>query len=83
MSSYMTFFFQCSTDPKWGQGLLIIEARRSNTDTPHSVDSSGRVISSTQRPLPDNTRHLEAIDIHDPEGYEPTIPASERPQTHA
>jgi len=34
------------------QGHLIIEVSRSQTDTPHStVDSSGRVISPTQRPL--------------------------------
>ena len=31
-------------------------------------DSSGRVISPTQRPLPDNTRHSQDTDIHDPGG---------------
>ena len=39
-----------------GQGLLIHEVSRSHTTTHHSrQDSYGRVISSSQRPLPDNT----------------------------
>jgi len=41
------------------------------------------VISPTQRPLPDSTQHSQETDIHAPTGFEPTIPASERPQTHA
>ena len=44
--------------PLVGQGLLIIEASRS-----HSVDSSGRVISPKQRPLPDNKQHSLEPDI--------------------
>jgi len=38
-----------------------------------------------QRPLPDNTQHSQERGIHDPlppTGFEPTIPASERPETH-
>ena len=38
----------------------------------------GRLFCPTQRPLPDNTQHS----MH-PAAFEPTIPASERPQTHA
>jgi hypothetical protein len=41
------------------------------------------VNSPTQRSLPDNTQHSKETDIHAPAGFEPTIPASERPQTHA
>ena len=42
--------------PPVGQGLLIHEVSRSHTTTHGSrQDSSGRVISSSQRPLPDNT----------------------------
>jgi hypothetical protein len=67
MRWYMTFFSNVQQTVV-GQGFLIIEARRSHTDTLHSVDSSGRVISPTQRYLLDNTQHLEAIDNHDPEG---------------
>ena len=35
---------------------------------PQSEDSSGRVISSSQRPLPDNTQHSQQTDIHAPGG---------------
>jgi len=41
------------------------------------------VISPSQRPLPDNTKHSQQTDIHAPARFEPTIPASEQPQTHA
>jgi hypothetical protein len=46
-------------------------------------DSSGRVISPTQRPLPDSTQLSQETDIHAPGGIEPTISASERQQPHA
>ena len=46
-------------------GLLILEVSRSHTTTHHSrQDSSRRVISSSQRPLPNNTQHLQQTDIH-------------------
>jgi hypothetical protein len=38
------------------------------------------VITSSQRPLPDNTRHSQQTNIHAPVGFEPTISAGERPQ---
>ena len=41
------------------------------------------MISSSQRPLPDNTRHSQQINIHAPAGFEPVISASEWPQTDA
>jgi hypothetical protein len=41
------------------------------------------VINSKQRPLPDNKQHSQETDIYAPAGFEPTIPASERQQTHA
>jgi len=48
-----------------GQGLVIHEVSRSHTTTRHiRWDSSGRVISSSQRPLPDNTQHSQQTDIH-------------------
>ena len=47
----------------------ILDVSRSHTTTHHSrQDSSGRVISSSQRPLPDNTRHSQQINIHAPGG---------------
>ena len=46
-------------------GAPIHDVSRSHTTTHHSrQDSSGRVISSSQRPLPDNTRHSQQTDIH-------------------
>ena len=42
-------------------------------------DSSGRVISSSQRPLPDKTRHSKQTNIHAPVGFKPKISAGEQP----
>ena len=49
-----------------GLGLLIHEVAFSRSHTTHHsrYDSSGRVISSSQRPLPDNTQHSQQTDIH-------------------
>ena len=50
-------------------GAHILDDSRSHTTTQHSrQDSSGRVISSSQRPLPDNTRHSQQTNIHAPSG---------------
>jgi len=51
--------------PTVGQGHPIIEASRSHSDTPQTV---GLVIRPTQRPLPDNTQHLQETDINAPGG---------------
>jgi len=46
--------------PPAGQVIIIREVSRSHTTTHHSrQDSSERVISSSQRPLPDNTQHTD------------------------
>ena len=46
-------------------GAPILDVSRSHTTTQHSRwDSSGRVISSSQRPVPDNTRHSQQTNIH-------------------
>ena len=69
--------------PPVGQGLLIHEVSRSHTKMHHSrKDSSGRVISSSQRPLPDNTQSSQQTDIA-PVRFEPPISAEERPQNYA
>jgi hypothetical protein len=60
--------FSMGQQPLAGQGLLIIEASRSHSDTPHSENSSGRVISPTQKPLPANTQQSQETDIYDPDG---------------
>jgi len=62
-----------------GQGLLIIDVSPSQTHQTR-YDSSGREISPKQRPLLDNTQHSQTSMPQ--AGFEPTIPASEWPQTH-
>ena len=58
--------------PTAGHGLLILDevyTRRSHTTKHHSrYNSSGRVISPSQRPLPDNTQHSQQTNIHAPGG---------------
>ena len=62
-------FFPVALRPNAGHGLLILEISKSHTTTQHSrQDSSGRVISPSQRPLPDNTRHSQQTNIHSPGG---------------
>jgi len=64
---YISFFFFVVLRPNAGHGLLILEVSRSHTTTHHSrYDSSGRVISSTQSPVPDKTQHSQQRDIHAP-----------------
>ena len=59
------FFFFVALRPNAGQALLILEASRSHSTTHHSrYDSSGRVVSSSQRPLPENTQHPQQTNIH-------------------
>ena len=58
-------------------------ASRSHSDTPHSV---GLLWTSDQpdAETSDNTQHSQETDIHVARAeFEPAIPASERPQTHA
>ena len=54
---------------------------------PHSwgfliTHNDARVISSSQRPLPDNTQRSQQTNMP-PVGFEPTISGGERPQTYA
>jgi len=55
------FVFGATGPPPMGQDLLIHEVSRSHTTTHHS---SGRVISSSKRHLPDNTQHSQQTNIH-------------------
>jgi len=56
--------------PNAGHGLLILGVFRSHTTHHIWWDSSGQVISSSQRPLPDNTQHSQQTDIHAPDGIQ-------------
>jgi hypothetical protein len=51
--------------PLVGHDLLLHEVHRSHTTTYHTrYNSSGRVISSSQRPLPDKTWYSKGTTIH-------------------
>ena len=55
--------------PPLGQGVLIHDVSRSHKTTHHSRQgSSGRVKSSSQIPLSDNTQHSQQTNIHAPGG---------------
>jgi len=56
MSDEIRILFSMAQQTLVGQGLVIIEASWSHSDTLHSVDC-GRVISPNYRPIPDNTQH--------------------------
>ena len=77
--------FLVTLRPSADYSLLIREVFRSYTTTHHNrQDSSVRVISSSQIPLPDNTQYTKETDLHAPPvRFEPTISAGERPQTYA
>ena len=58
--------FSGTLRPNAGHGLLVLEVSRSHTTTHHSrYDSPGRVISPSQRPLPDNTQHKQTCPRRD------------------
>ena len=79
----LVLFISVALRSNESHGLLILEVSRSHTTTHHSrKDSSGRVISSSQRPLPDNTQHSQQTSMP-PVGFEPTISTGERRQTYA
>jgi len=73
------FFFRDLTEARASSLLRF----RYHTETHNTMyDFSVRVISPFQRPLPDNTTPTR--DVFLPlAGFELTIPAGERPQTHA
>ena len=78
----LSIFFFVQQPPEV-QGLLIQEVSRSHTTTHHIwQDTSGRVIISSQRPLPDNTQHSQQTSLY-PVGFAPAISAGEWPQTYA
>ena len=83
LESAKLFCFPLTPRPNVGHGLLVHDVSRSHTTTHHSrEDSSGRVISPSQRPLPDNT-HPSRQTYTAPVEFEPTISAGEWPQTYA
>jgi hypothetical protein len=77
------FFFSNGATAPSGHGLLIIEASRSHSDTPLGRTPLDEW-SARRRDLYLTTHNTyERQTSMPPAGFEPTIPASERPQTHA
>jgi len=77
------FIFFFGTTAHRGPGPPHSLSSRSHATTHHcQYNSSGWVISSSQRPLSDNTQQSQETNIHAPVGFEPTISAGERPQTY-
>ena len=70
--------FAMAQQPLVGQGLLIIEASRSHSDTPPDEWSTRR----RDLFLTTHNTHKRQTSMP-PVGFEPTISASERPETHA
>jgi hypothetical protein len=61
-------FFLCCKSPQWAWASSLSRIY-DHTQTHHTrYDSSGRVISSSQRPLPDKTQYSHKTDIHAPGG---------------
>jgi len=69
--------------PLVGQGLLIIEASRSHSDTSHSVG----LLWTSDQPDAETSTWQHSIYKRQtsmpPTGFKPTIPAGEQLQTHA
>jgi hypothetical protein len=78
------FFPSMTQQPLVGLGLLIVEASRSHSDTQHSVGLPWTSDPPLRRDLYLTTHNTHKRQTSmPPVGFEPTIPASERPQTHA
>ena len=78
----LIFFYSKTTCTGPGQPphrSFTITSRQTTLDRTPVHEGSAQ----SQRPLPDNTQHSQETDIHAPAGFEPAIPASERPQTEA
>jgi hypothetical protein len=57
---YFTYFVSLALKQSAGYDLLVLRGFLiTHDDVPQSVGPSGQVISSSQRPLPDNTQHTQ------------------------
>jgi len=61
------FFFSSLYSPQWARASSLLRLHDHTQDN-NQQDSSGRVISPTQKPLPDNTQHSQDTDIYAPGG---------------
>jgi hypothetical protein len=69
LNSVYLLLFSLVLQPSAGYCLLVPRSFLiTHNDAPQSKDSSGRVISPSQRLLPDNTQHTQQTNIHAPSG---------------
>jgi hypothetical protein len=81
---YYLHFFPVAHQPYSGLGRLIIKVSRSHTVTPHFGRTPLDEGSARRRDVYLTTRNTHKRQTSmPPAGFEPTIPASERPQTHS
>ena len=83
MENHHRFFFLLSwlKPPQWAR-TTSLSRLYDHTQTHHTrYDISGRVISSSQIPVPDNTQHSQRQTSTPSTGFEPVILAIEWPQT--
>jgi hypothetical protein len=77
-------FLSMARQPLVGQGLLIVEALRLHSDTPHLIELLWTGDQPERRDLYLRKHNTDKRQTSmPPAGFEPTFPASERPQTHA
>jgi len=84
LSSYPSFFYSldfCLPNHCRCRGIVAPDHTQWNTHI--WLNSSEGGVGRSQRPLFDNTQHLQGQTSMPPSGFESIIPASERPQTHA
>ena len=67
-------FFTTVQQPQWAKASSLLRIHDHTQIHQTRWDSSGRVISPTQRPLPDNTQHSQQAHIYDPGGIRTRIP---------
>ena len=77
------FFFFVARQPRWARASSLSTLHDHTQTHCNWQDSSGRVISPTQRPLSDNTNNTHKKRTSMPRmGFKPAIPAGEKLQTH-
>ena len=64
-----TLFCFWRDSPQWARASSVTRFLDHIRLTTVAQDSSGRMISSSKRPLPDNTQHSQQTDIHAPGGF--------------
>jgi len=66
--SFVIYFFYGTTSPQWARASSL-SRMDDHTQAHHTLkDSSGRVISPTQKPVPDNTLPSQETHTHVPSG---------------